>query len=596
MPPPRESPRIQPGHFLLLVAVPVILLLTSAAGVLATRSYGDARDAARHDTELVTDSAAEVAQRFFDSRTQLLQTIASGPAVTSGDPAVMTSEFADLPALTGFNSVFWVDRSGRARASSVSDPAALSIDLSDRLYVREVMETGQPYIGTGIVGRLLGTLVIPVAVPTRGPDGAPSGVLTGMVALGSSGTSADQLRFGNEAWLRMVDADGQLVVSSSAIEELRSVRDWPNYQRARAQQAGILDGVTGLAGDEDRVVGFRTVQAGNLLVLIERPSSQLYGAAVDRLRLELTTVLAFGAASLLGAGWAARRLQAQARREQSALESEHSLRSVAEEALRRRDEFVAVVVHDLRTPLTVIRGFSQLLSGGRARPEAQQQSLIEIERATRSITRMVDQLIDVQRLGERPLELHREPVDLVELVEVTIGEYQQVARRHEIEFVAAESRLVGDWDEQRIERAIYNLISNAVKYSTPGSRVLVRARRETPEPWTGRRPDEDDGASTEHDVAILEVQDFGIGIPASEVGSLFERFKRASNVGSVPGSGLGLAGVRQVVEEHGGSVSVDSTEGVGTTFTVRLPMFGPDETEGAPDEVAAEPDAVATEG
>ncbi len=179
-----------------------------------------------------------------------------------------------------------------------------------------------------------------------------------MVALGSSGTSADQLRFGNEAWLRMVDADGQLVVSSSAIEELRSVRDWPSYQRARAQQAGLLDGVTGLAGDEDRVVGFRTVPAGNLLVVIERPSSQLYGAAVDRLRLELTTVLAFGLASLLGAGWAARRLQAQARREQSALESEHALRSVAEEALRRRDEFVAVVVHDLRTPLTVIRGFA----------------------------------------------------------------------------------------------------------------------------------------------------------------------------------------------------------------------------------------------
>ncbi|TMC31833.1 MAG: ATP-binding protein, partial [Chloroflexi bacterium] len=118
--------------------------------------------------------------------------------------------------------------------------------------------------------------------------------------------------------------------------------------------------------------------------------------------------------------------------------------------------------------------------------------------------------------------------------------------------------VVGEWDAARLERAVANLVSNAIKYNRQNGRVWIRVgTRHTPS----------------GDVAECAVADEGIGIPEADLARIFERFTRGANVtGRVAGSGVGLAIVRQVVEQHGGEVTVTSTEGKGSTFTIRLPL------------------------
>ena len=124
-------------------------------------------------------------------------------------------------------------------------------------------------------------------------------------------------------------------------------------------------------------------------------------------------------------------------------------------------------------------------------------------------------------------------------------------------FHPTEDELVGFWDAARLERVIANLVNNAIKYSPEGGEVIVRITRDTDEAsW-----------------AVVAVEDHGIGIPKSDLPRVFERFQRGANVqGRIGGAGIGLASARQIVEQHGGSIGVQSQKGVGSTFTVRLQL------------------------
>ena len=171
----------------------------------------------------------------------------------------------------------------------------------------------------------------------------------------------------------------------------------------------------------------------------------------------------------------------------------------------------------------------------------------------------IDELSDVARLRMgRLLELRREPTDLVELAEELVTTWSHTSERHRISLEAEQSSLFGDWDEVRLARVIDNLLSNAVKYSPNGGEIVVRiAQRRT-----------ENG-----EAAVLSVRDQGLGIPARELPRIFERFSRADNVaGQVAGTGIGLSGSKRIVEQHGGSIEIESEEGRGTLATVLLPL------------------------
>jgi signal transduction histidine kinase len=238
--------------------------------------------------------------------------------------------------------------------------------------------------------------------------------------------------------------------------------------------------------------------------------------------------------------------------------TERRAREEAEAAVAMRDEFLATVSHDLKNPLAAIKGRAQILRRRIDRLPADEierfaAGLDAIDFSADRMTRIINNLMDVARLriGE-PLELRREVADLVAIAETVIDEVRQAEDRTIVLDVEVD-HLTGRWDSARLERVLSNLLSNALKYSDEHTEVHVAVR--AVDGW-----------------AELRVQDRGIGIPADDMPRIFERFHRAANVvGRVQGSGVGLAGAKQIVEQHNGTIEVDSTEGAGTNFTVRLP-------------------------
>ena len=221
---------------------------------------------------------------------------------------------------------------------------------------------------------------------------------------------------------------------------------------------------------------------------------------------------------------------------------------------------LAAVSHDLKAPLTVINGRAQLLARQLQRMNAAESQLLvgglrEIEASVRRMRLWIDELVDVARLQVgQELRLNRAPTDLVALVRESVSEYEETSEGHRLRVEATEPELIGEWDAERLQRAVANLVSNAIKYSPDGGDVTICVTREG-------------------DAAVVAVRDFGVGIPPGDLPHLFEQYHRASNVvGRIAGTGVGLAAVRHIVEQHGGTVSVETREAVGSTFTVCLPL------------------------
>jgi signal transduction histidine kinase len=242
---------------------------------------------------------------------------------------------------------------------------------------------------------------------------------------------------------------------------------------------------------------------------------------------------------------------------------EEAARRTAEEAIRLRDGFLAAAAHDLRNPLTAIMGTCQMLRQRVHHTDARTTerwaaAVDRVDTAARRLAAQVDQLLDVACAESgRPLGLRRVQVDLVVLVRRVVAEREGISARHSFRVEANPEQLIGSFDPVRLERVVDNLVSNAVKYSPLGGAVTLAlsCQRTANGTW-----------------AVLSVRDEGLGIPAADLPGVLEPFRRASNVGPIRGTGIGLTSARQIVEEHGGRISVASREGAGTTFTVCLPL------------------------
>lgn len=225
---------------------------------------------------------------------------------------------------------------------------------------------------------------------------------------------------------------------------------------------------------------------------------------------------------------------------------------------RLKDEFIALVSHELRTPLTSIHGYLELLLDGGAGELSQEQErfLSVVERNSKRLMQLVGDLLFMAQVEAGKLALDLEEVDLNELVGECLEAARPIADDHAIELVAeVEETPTMLGDRSRLTQVLDNLISNALKFTPRSGRVAVRV-------------------SIAGDDVLVEIQDTGVGIPSAEQDRLFERFFRSSNANeqAIPGSGLGLTIAKTIVERHEGSIAIESTEGVGTTVRVRLPV------------------------
>lgn len=228
------------------------------------------------------------------------------------------------------------------------------------------------------------------------------------------------------------------------------------------------------------------------------------------------------------------------------------------EIARLQSDFVSAVSHEFRTPLTSLRQFTDLLADGRVSTDAERsRCYAALRRGTQRLTRLVENVLDFGRMEAHLHGFIVEPLRVKDWVERVISEFQQEVQEsgYHVEFAWSGPHDVSiQADETALERALWNLLDNAVKYS-PGFKTI----------WV-------EGA-VEESTLILRVRDRGVGVPANEQREIFRKFVRGSvpTGNAVNGTGLGLALVDQIVEAHGGKVRVESRVGEGSTFSLILP-------------------------
>lgn len=231
------------------------------------------------------------------------------------------------------------------------------------------------------------------------------------------------------------------------------------------------------------------------------------------------------------------------------------------DAVRARDEFLAVAAHELRTPLAALRlrvqGTAAALKHEQpVGPERLERALVAADRQVQRLADLVEGLLDVSRLQSHAPRLNLEAVDLGRVVRDVVVRSEEMASRAGCLLVVREAQpVVGRWDALRLGQVVTHLLSNAVKFG-PGRPVELDIQADA-------------------DSALLVVRDHGIGIAPDRVDGLFRRFERAVPARNYGGLGLGLYRLQRIVEAHGGQVAVSSTPGEGAVFSVRLPLAGP---------------------
>lgn len=253
--------------------------------------------------------------------------------------------------------------------------------------------------------------------------------------------------------------------------------------------------------------------------------------------------------------------QAEADRNRAALlERETAARRASETLNRAKDDFIATVSHELRTPLNAIYGWVAMLRTGTLDPARQAHALDVIDRNTRAQSQVVEDLLDMSRAIQGSVRLGLEPLDLAVVLDAAIESLRPTAAARQITIEAQADRGIAliSGDPGRIQQVLWNLLSNALKFTAPGGRIDVRSEVAA-------------GA------VIVVIRDSGEGIAPEFLPHVFDRFRQedASVTRTHSGLGLGLSLVRHLVELHGGTITADSAgKGRGATFTLRLPLLG----------------------
>lgn len=238
---------------------------------------------------------------------------------------------------------------------------------------------------------------------------------------------------------------------------------------------------------------------------------------------------------------------------------------------QQKNEFLSIASHELRTPITAIQGFAEILQfqmAGKADLDPQSaRALAVISEQSERLSQLIEEMLDISRIENVQLLLTRAPHDLISMLKHVIETQTSTSKNHSIKMVLEgltdRDTLMGNIDENRMVQVLSNLINNAIKYSPSGGTIEVGLRYPT------TASDKSDAANE----CLIWVKDTGLGIPAADLAHIFERFHRSSSIDtSISGLGIGLYLVKELVTRHGGHVWAESNEGAGSIFYVSLPL------------------------
>jgi signal transduction histidine kinase len=269
-----------------------------------------------------------------------------------------------------------------------------------------------------------------------------------------------------------------------------------------------------------------------------------------------------------------RRLTQQLSEQNALLQQEVHRREMAEVEVRRalskeqelnqlKSYFVSMVSHEFRNPLTTILGFAEFMRdfGQQLSEEKKQEYLRQIEESARRMTALLNDVLSIGQAEAGKLEFNPKPLDVEEFCgdlveEIKLGNSAQ----HRIVFSSPSQLNKACMDKNLLRQILTNLLSNAIKYSPEGRTVTF-------------------DLVCQDDLAIFHIKDEGIGISPEDQQRLFESFHRGNNVGKISGTGLGLTIVKKAVDLHGGEIAVNSEIGLGTTFSVAIPLNSPSQSD-----------------
>ena len=556
----------QPGRPLRWAAG-LIAVFAIAACLLAYSGYQSQSGRVVDEAELRARGAAADVDRYVRERHQTLNAIAGLPAIVAGDADQIRPVLVDLASRElGFDAIIsWVDTNGLVQARSDGDTGP-PLDVSDRPHIMTAL-AGSPAVSSGVIGAVNQAPVIAFIVPTYGADGKVNGALGSGIRLGPEGTAAESLRFAGGADVVIVDQAGQVIAGPRPVDGLEPVADgFPLQQLQNDADGGVLSSATGPYGDADELLGYAQVPNAGWLVLEQRAAAEAFGPATAAFVLQLVLILGTSVIAIVVLVWAARRLDAAVRDQSIAYAAERATRLELEAAVAKleerqvlRDAFVGVMSHELRTPVTTIYGAAKLLAKQPRRVEL--ETLVEdIEEEADRLYRITEDLLVLSRAEHGLVEIRPEPVLIQRLVPSVVAE---VGRRFAglqvgVDLAPALPPIAGD--EAALRQVLVNLLTNAAKYGN-GQPVRVAA-----------------DATAGH--VILRVEDHGPGLPAAELGPIFDLFYRSNvNARQASGTGIGLYVVRQLVSAMQGTVTAYAVEPQGLGFIVELPAEAAVETE-----------------
>ena len=280
-----------------------------------------------------------------------------------------------------------------------------------------------------------------------------------------------------------------------------------------------------------RALGVLTIRSYDPTATYTEDDARMLGLFADQVAAALTTVEAFA-------------------RQRQAVEQLERLN-------RAKSEFVSIVSHEFRTPLTGIQGFSEMMRDEELTLEEMREYAGDINKDAQRLNRMIDEMLDLDRMESGRMTIHPERMDLNSVVDEAVDRVRPNAPNHTL-WVDLQPELPPiHADRDRLTQVASNLLNNAVKYSPTGGRITVTTR-------------------ADHDQVRLDVRDEGLGIPPDALETIFERYSRVDSQATkdIPGTGLGLPIVRQIVQLHGGKVWAESELGRGSVFHVVLPLAG----------------------
>lgn len=226
-----------------------------------------------------------------------------------------------------------------------------------------------------------------------------------------------------------------------------------------------------------------------------------------------------------------------------------------QEQLARKEQFTAMIAHELRGPLSPIISYAQMVARPAQRTETIQRGTKIIISQARRLVRIVDDLLVASRLSSSQFTLVREPCDVAALTKEVVEQLRPLAPYHRFAVEIPDTAIIGNWDSGRLQQALGNLLDNAIKYSDPQTTITIRV-------------------CTQQDVAHISVHNQGTSIPSAEIGQLFRPFVRLQSGSARQGSGLGLYITKCIIEAHRGVLRLEphTAEGQGTTFSFDLPL------------------------